>query len=159
MRRGAAMLESPTEMGPVVETAVFNQVFTWAHEKLATVYYWRNPQTDHEVDIVVRTGEGRLIPIEVKYQRQIRPEDYRGLTEFMERYGDRVQSAYLVTMDTASVSAGVCALPAHEFVWRLAWAATNSRVAEYIESIRIFGTDLTPTATPPESPGTGGEVA
>jgi predicted AAA+ superfamily ATPase len=156
MRRGAAMLDNPAEMGPVVETAVFNQVFTWARENLATVYYWRNPQTDHEVDIVVRTSEGKLIPIEVKYQNQIRPDDYRGLSEFMEKYGSRVRAAYLVTAEAASAVSGVTTIPAHEFVWRLAWAATNPRVAEFIERNRIFGTEQTPSAMPPQTPGESG---
>jgi len=132
MRRGAAVLENPQGMGPIVETTVFNQVFAWARENLSTVYYWRSPQKPYrEVDVVVCTQEGKLIPLEVKYQNQIRDDDLRGLREFREKYGSRVIASYLITKNLSGPDAEraeaeqVTIMPAHEFVWRLAWSSAD----------------------------------
>jgi predicted AAA+ superfamily ATPase len=153
LRRGAAILENSDEMGPVAETAVFNQVYAWAKQKLATVYYWRNPDTDREVDVVVRTQEGKLIPIEVKYKAQLRGDDTQGLKEFIARYRDRTVAAYLVTKSppepgwTGSAD-GIERMSAPELIWRLAWATADPRVREYLDTVRIWKTEQAPAASP-----------
>lgn len=158
-RRDARVLENEVEMGAIVETAVFNQVFEWARTNLATVYYWRGQPSDREVDIVVRAGDGVLIPVEVKYQTQIRPEDLHGLSAFIAKYPDRVKTAYLIVRETGTDAlfrvggCNVVQMPAYEFIWRLAWAATDPRVADYIRQMPILADHGELKVMTPERPG------
>jgi len=161
LRRGEAILENPIEMGPVVETAVFNHLYQWARQRLATVYYWRNPATNHEVDIVIKTQEAKLIPVEVKYQNQIRADDFAGIDEFCDKYGPSVHSAYMVTKDALDIRdiKGKCKchlIPASQFVWQIAWSFADPNVMvhirEYLEKQRIWTTANSPTSDKPLGP-------
>jgi len=46
-------------------------------------FFWRNPQKE-EVDIVLENN-GKLLPVEVKFQKQITKSDLRGIKSFMNR--------------------------------------------------------------------------
>ena len=49
-------------------------------EYQSSVFYWKS-KNDREVDFVIRDGDS-LIPIEVKYQNDIKRDDYYGLIDF-----------------------------------------------------------------------------
>lgn len=67
--------------GRMVETAVIN--------KLHALSFWRNGN-ENEIDIVYNN-----IPIEVKYQENINPFDYKSLMEFMKKF--KTNEAILIT--------------------------------------------------------------
>ncbi len=48
-------------------------------------FFWRTPRKD-EVDIIMETDDGP-IPVEVKYQGSIGKGDFKGLMQFMRKYG------------------------------------------------------------------------
>ena len=49
-------------------------------EYQSSVFYWKS-KNDREVDFIIRDGDS-LIPIEVKYQNDIKRDDYYGLIDF-----------------------------------------------------------------------------
>ena len=62
------ILSDPTEMGIVVETAVYKHVKAFYYNQSANVGYYRKPGKDGEIDIVVDYPRANRILIEVKYR-------------------------------------------------------------------------------------------
>ena len=44
-----------------------------------------------EVDFVAERGDGQVLPIEVKFRKQVREDDIQGLLHFIERYDKRLE--------------------------------------------------------------------
>lgn len=59
------------------------------------LYYWRT-QSGLEVDVIIKTAK-RLIPLEIKAARDIRPADVAGLKAFMDEF--KVREGYVVSLD------------------------------------------------------------
>jgi predicted AAA+ superfamily ATPase len=74
-------------IGRLVETAIAR------HLSEKEFYYWRDKQ---EVDFVIKEGK-EIIPIEVKYQSEIKKKDIIGLLKFMEIY--KLNRAIVVSKD------------------------------------------------------------
>lgn len=62
------VLTDPTEMGKIVETAVYKHVKAFYYQKATSVGYYRGGRRDKEIDIVVEYPQIRNILIEVKYR-------------------------------------------------------------------------------------------
>ena len=62
------ILTNPTEMGKVVETAVYKHVATFYYQNATSVGYFRGGSKKKEIDIVVECPNIRNILIEVKYR-------------------------------------------------------------------------------------------
>lgn len=62
------VLTDPTEMGKIVETAVYKHVAAFYYQKATSVGYYRGGRKDKEIDIVVEYPQIRNILIEVKYR-------------------------------------------------------------------------------------------
>lgn len=62
------VLTNPTEMGKMVETAVYKHVVTFYAHQSASVGYFRGGGKDKEIDIVVEMLNAKNILIEVKYR-------------------------------------------------------------------------------------------
>jgi len=100
--RGAPSLweSDPRELGPLVETLVQGCV----RGPGLQVHFFRdfeNPKDRrtpvHEVDFVAERVDGSVIPLEVKFRKNIREEDLKGLTCFLSRL--RAPLAVVVTRD------------------------------------------------------------
>ena len=65
--------------GALTEQFVFQQLFSSDVEKIA---YWTNERSTSEVDFIIQT-EGRIIPIEVKAEVNLRSRSFRF---FCEKY-------------------------------------------------------------------------
>jgi uncharacterized protein len=66
-------------LGPLLETFVFSEVLkqaTWFSESCA-LYHYRDKDQD-EVDLVIETGSGALVGIEVKASATVNAGDFRG---------------------------------------------------------------------------------
>lgn len=63
-----SMLTNPTEMGKVVETAVYKHVVAFYYPYAASVGYYRGGIKNNEIDIVVNYPTSKKIFIEVKYR-------------------------------------------------------------------------------------------
>lgn len=62
------ILTNPTEMGKVVETAVYKHVTAFYYQKATTVGYFRGGKKGKEIDIVVEYPGIKNLLIEVKYR-------------------------------------------------------------------------------------------
>lgn len=62
------VLTDPTEMGKIVETAVYKHVAAFYYQKATSVGYYRGGRKDKEIDIVVEYPQIKNILIEVKYR-------------------------------------------------------------------------------------------
>lgn len=63
-----SFLTNPTEMGKVVETAVYKHIAMFYYQKAASVGYYRGGKASKEIDIVVESFTNEKIFIEVKYR-------------------------------------------------------------------------------------------
>ena len=78
-----------SSLGPLLETFVFSEVLkqtSWFGESCA-LYHYRDRDLD-EVDLVVETGSGALVGIEVKAGATVNAGDFRGLRKLSDAWGD-----------------------------------------------------------------------
>jgi uncharacterized protein len=78
-----------TIFGPLLETFVFSEVLkqaSWFGESCA-LYHYRDKDQD-EVDLVIETGSGALVGIEVKASATVNAGDFKGLRKLAEACGD-----------------------------------------------------------------------
>lgn len=81
LMKGKTILEDPTALGKVVETAVCGHLFSHSRFTHSKFSYWKDPN-DKEVDLIYEAPEG-ILPFEVKYagnKTDIR--DIQGLVNF-----------------------------------------------------------------------------
>ncbi len=64
------VLTDPTEMGKIVETAIYKHVAAFYYQKATSVGYYRGGRRDKEIDIVVEYPQIKNILIEVKYREK-----------------------------------------------------------------------------------------
>jgi predicted AAA+ superfamily ATPase len=94
MLKGKAILEDPTALGVVTETAVFKHLFARYYARNVRFTYWRGKK-DREVDLVAEVG-GEIVPFEVKYRAQHTDlRDLKGLVELCRQKS--IDRGYVVT--------------------------------------------------------------
>ncbi len=81
-------------------------------EYQSSVFYWRS-KSGREVDFAIRDGES-LIPIEVKYQNQIKNDDLYGVNDF--RKTARAKNGIILTKNDLRVKSGVSLVPVSLFL-------------------------------------------
>lgn len=83
-------IESLGQSGVVLENVLVERLQSIiAREEYGTrLHYWRT-RTKEEVDIVL-AGPAGLLPIEVKYDRKIRPRHLKGIKAFLEKEKEQV---------------------------------------------------------------------
>jgi predicted AAA+ superfamily ATPase len=99
--RGAPSLESPPDvLGPLIETLVQSVL----RGPSLQVHFYRDYEEPgnrrspiEEIDFVVEALSGELLPIEVKFRKQIQAADQKALRRFLARHHAR--SAILVTRE------------------------------------------------------------
>jgi uncharacterized protein len=82
--------------GQLLETFVFSEVLKQAScfdESCALCHYRDKDQ--NEVDLVIETGSGALVGIEVKASATVNAGDFKGLRKLAEACGDRLVAAPL----------------------------------------------------------------
>ena len=78
-----------SSFGPLLETFVFSEVLkqaSWSGESCA-LYHYRDKDHD-EVDLVIETGSGALVGIEVKASATVNASNFKGLRKLAEACGD-----------------------------------------------------------------------
>lgn len=78
--------------GKLVETFVYNYLLRQTNDE---VFFFRQREAK-EVDFIIKTPNG-LLPVEVKYQNQIRPEDLKSLIYYCQK--QKLTKAVVVTKD------------------------------------------------------------
>ena len=80
--RGRDLLNDPQEMGIVMESAVINQLSTYAHPVRPNIGYWQDNKSK-EVDLVMDVPDGDCFAIEVKYRDTVHLPQDEGIYRYL----------------------------------------------------------------------------
>lgn len=89
-------------LGALFESLVTLCVRVYAQDAEATVGHLRTFSGEHEVDLIVRRGDGRVVAIEVKLAPTVDDADVRQLRWLEGRIGDELLDSLIVTTGTAA---------------------------------------------------------
>lgn len=92
--RGEEILTNPDEMGIIAETTVLRHLYAYYYRDVPEIVYWRDPVSQKEVDIIVRSPN-YVLPFEVKYREHPSLSEKSGLVAFCRL--EDVKRAYWVT--------------------------------------------------------------
>ena len=115
------LLDNTENKSKVVEQTVANHcirmAYNMASKKIgfsyqSSVFYWKS-KNSKEVDFVVRDNDS-LIPIEVKYQNQIRTDDLHGLIDFKK--ATKTDKGIIITKNELRVENEAVLVPASLFL-------------------------------------------
>lgn len=127
------MLTDPTEMGKIVETAVYKHVSTFYYQQATSVGYFRGGGNDKEVDIVVEYPRIKNMLIEVKYRDEAPIPDNSAICQL----ADQVSVAFVITkraddfgLHDAPNGAKLIRIPAFAFLYLLGHAEKNGYKGE-----------------------------
>ncbi|MCH5303999.1 MAG: ATP-binding protein [Ruminococcus sp.] len=119
------MLANPTEMGKIVETAVYKHVAAFYYQKSTSVGYYRGGKKDKEIDIVVEYPNTDNLLIEVKYREEAPIPDDSAICEMCSK----ASAAIVVTKNptdygihTTPDGTEMIRIPAYAFLYLLGHA-------------------------------------
>lgn len=79
--RGEDILTNSEEMGVIAKTTIHRHLYSFYYRDVPEIVYWRDPATDKEVDIIVRSPN-YIIPFEVKYREHPNLSTASGLVTY-----------------------------------------------------------------------------
>jgi hypothetical protein len=94
---GPPLPRDGTLLGALFESLVTLCVRVYAQHAEARVGHLRTYSGDHEVDLMVQRGDGRVVAIEVKLKRTLGDEDVGHLRWLEKKIGDELRDALVVT--------------------------------------------------------------
>jgi predicted AAA+ superfamily ATPase len=94
LRLNETLLSDHDMLGLYAENLVFLALHKWSGTIQMDYYRERHG----EVDFIVHCGYRKLLPVEVKYRKTIKENDFTGIRKFMERFHSQVQPM-VVTKD------------------------------------------------------------
>lgn len=94
---GPPLHRDGTLLGSLFESLVTLDVRVYAQAAEATTKHLRTAAGEHEVDLIVERGDGRILAIEVKLARDIVDRDVAHLQWLQGRLGDDLLDAIVVT--------------------------------------------------------------
>lgn len=94
---GPAVPRDGTLLGALFESLVTLSMRTYAQTAEATVKHLRTAGGRHEIDLIAKRADGRVVAIEVKLARNVGDRDTRHLRWLAERIGDDLLDAIIVT--------------------------------------------------------------
>ena len=111
------LLTNPTEMGIIVETAVYKHVKSLYYHKNANIGYYRKGGSENEIDVVVDFLGGRIL-MEVKYREQYSTGDVSLLISESEK----AAKSLLITkrendFGPLQVNPAIYKIPAYAFMY------------------------------------------
>jgi uncharacterized protein len=111
---GPAIPRDGTLLRALFESLATLSVKTYAQAAEATVKHLRTAGGQHEVDLIVERGDGRVIAIEVKLSRNVVEPDTRHLHWLAERIGDELLDAVILTTGSEAYrrADGIAVVPA-----------------------------------------------
>lgn len=119
------MLTNPTEMGKIVETAVYKHVASFYYQNATSVGYYRGGKKDKEIDIVVSYPKTKNLLIEVKYREEAPIPDDSAICELCSQ----ASAAIIVTktpddygLHNAPDGTKMIRIPAYAFLYLLGHA-------------------------------------
>lgn len=128
-------ISSPTEMGKIVETAVYKHVSTFYYQQATSVGYFRGGKDDKEIDIVVEYPRIKNMLIEVKYREEAPIPDNSAICQMAEEDSP----AFVITkrpndygLHNVKNGAKLIRIPAFAFLYLLGHAEKNGYKYEKI---------------------------
>ena len=111
---GPPMPRDGTLLGALFESLVTLSVRTYAQANEARVRHLRTRSGEHEVDLVVERGDGRIVAFEVKLAATVRDHDVRHLRWLAATIGDDLLDAAVITTGTEAYrrADGIAVIPA-----------------------------------------------
>lgn len=94
---GPTALRDGALLGRLFESLVTLSVRVYAQASEARVHHLRTRNGDHEIDLIVERGDGRVLAVEVKLSPLVTHEDVRHLAWLRERIGDDLLDAIVIT--------------------------------------------------------------
>jgi uncharacterized protein len=99
---GPPLHRDGTLLGSLFESLVTLDVRVYAQAAEASTRHLRTAAGEHEVDLIVERGDGRILAIEVKLARDVVDGDLAHLHWLRERIGDDLLDAIVVTTGEAA---------------------------------------------------------
>lgn len=93
----SAIPRDGTLLGSLFESLVTLSVRAYAQAAEAHVKHLRTVTGDHEVDLIIERGDGRVVAAEVKLARTVNDADVRQLTWLRDRIGDELLDTIVIT--------------------------------------------------------------
>lgn len=122
------MLTNPSEMGKIVETAVYKHIAAFYYQKSTSVGYYRGGKKDKEIDIVVEYPNINNLLIEVKYRDSAPIPDDSAICELCSK----ASAAIIVTktpegygIHNAPDGSKMIRIPAYAFLYLLGHIEKN----------------------------------
>ncbi|MHB8340252.1 MAG: ATP-binding protein [Mycobacteriales bacterium] len=103
-----------TLLGSLFESLVTLSVRVYAQAAEARVFHLRTRGGEHEVDLIVERGDGRVVALEVKLSRTVDARDLRHLSWLANTIGEDLLDAAVITTgpDAYRRADGVAVIPA-----------------------------------------------
>ena len=125
------IITNPTEMGAMVETAVYKHIRSFYYNMSSSIGYYRKGGKDNEIDVVLDYQKIRIL-VEVKYREQYSV----GEKDLIVAEANKASSAFLVTKNDndfgpLQTCKEVYRIPAFAFLYLLGHAEKNG-YANYI---------------------------
>ena len=102
LRPGTGSATTAALFGPLFESLVTQSVRVYAQACQADVHHLRTSKGRHEIDLIVRGPDHRLVAIEVKLGATISDADVRHLHWLRDKLGDELADAIVVTTGPAA---------------------------------------------------------
>lgn len=101
-RPGTGNARTAALFGPLFESLVTQSVRVYAQASQASVHHLRTSRGRHEVDLIVRAPDHRIVAIEVKLGGTVSDDDVRHLHWLRDKLGDELADAIVVTTGPAA---------------------------------------------------------
>lgn len=92
-----ALPRDGTLLGAMFESLVALSVRVYAQANRTRVSHLRTHGGEHEIDLIVERGDGRVVALEVKLSATVKNRDVRHLAWLAERLGDDLLDAAIIT--------------------------------------------------------------
>lgn len=129
-----SLLTDPTEMGKIVETAVYKHIAAFYYQYATSVGYYRGGKKNKEIDIVVDKPKAYNILIEVKYREGAPIKEDDAIAELCQEASAAIVVSKSVEdfgVRTAANGGQLLFIPAFAFLYLLGYAEKNGyRVIE-----------------------------
>lgn len=112
---GPLPLRDGNLLGRLFESLVVQSVRVYAQANRARVYFLRTSRGDHEIDMIVERGDGRVVAIEVKLTRDATDDDVKHLRWLCREIGEELLDAAVITPGQFAYrrpSDGIAVIPA-----------------------------------------------
>ena len=94
---GPAVRRDGPLLGALFQSLVTLSVRTYAQQNEARVHHLRTHGGEHEIDLIVERGDGRVVALEVKLSSTVSGRDIRHLRWLSERIGPELLDAAVIT--------------------------------------------------------------